>query len=133
VAEVVAEEAHYQIESPTTMTTMMTAMKLAASHLTNYCVAAALPYLHCCHLGSTVLACRIPRICSSTDDYRRCTWCKPTMARFVPPDHQLIAAVAMLVAGLAKVVDSTVSLVTVDQYKCPGKTPHWSHLAVLKT
>lgn len=142
----VVEEAHYQTGSSspppppqTTTTTITTKPILTISHLTNcYVVAAALAYLHCRQPDSTIAACRIPRICSLTDDYRRCTWCKPTTVRRARPDHHRrsssswIAAAATLVADSATVVDSAASSAMADRYKCPGKTPRWSHPAVLR-
>lgn len=117
---------------PPPPTAMMTAARSTVSLWTT-CFA-----LYLRRQNSTVSACHIPRTCSSTDDCRRCTWCRPTMARPVPPDCyrscSSLGPFATLAADLvmAAVAGSAVSSTTTARYKCPGKIPRWSRPVVLK-
>lgn len=95
-------------------------------------------YLHC-RRDSTVSACHTPRTCSSMDDCRRCTWCKPTKAPLVPPGHYrsrpssaVPAATLVVDSASGAVANLAFSLATTDRYKCPDKTPRWSRPMVLK-
>jgi len=94
-------------------------------------------YLH--WRDSTVSACRTPRTCSSADDCQRCTWCRPTKAHPVPPDHcysrssAVPTAMPVVDSVGAVVADSMVSSAMIGRYKCPGKTLRWSRPMVLES